>query len=178
MELKPESLRIRPLDDDIEVSVEGKTIAVDRVVRAFPRSHPDAYISFLDHLGHEIGLIVSCKGMEAESKTALMDHLRQLYFIPTIEEILSVETTGTTSKWRVVTDDGDREFQVLGRESLDGEKPPRIQVTDSDARKYQIVNYWELDKESRLAIHELLPDRIVKSKLVARRSSGMVMRMR
>ena len=178
MELNPESTRVRVLGEKVEISVEGKPVEVDRVVRAFPNTRPNAYISFLDALGHEIGLMVSCDGMDADSERALFEHLKRLYFVPTIEEILSVEMTGTTSRWRVLTDEGERDFQILGRDSLDGEKPPMIRVTDSERRRYQIIDYWALDKGSRTAIQELLPDRIVKSKLVARGSRGMTMKMR
>ena len=178
MDLSAEETSIRLAADQIEIEVGGRTIPVDRVVRAFPRSHPNAFISFLDGLGHEIGLLESLDGLDPVSSEVLQEHLKRLYFVPTIEEILSVNTTGTTSRWHVRTDEGEKEFQVLGRESLDGDKPPAIRISDSNSRKYQITDYWELDRDSRTAIQELLPDRIVKSKLVARNSGGMVMRMR
>tara|TARA_A100001037_G_scaffold289841_1_gene302047 strand:+ start:495 stop:1001 length:507 start_codon:yes stop_codon:yes gene_type:complete len=168
VELFGEDLVFRKDGDNLEIVVSGKSYKVDRVVRAFPQTQSEEYISFLDRFGHEVGLLESTDGMDKDSKTALLDHLKQVYFVPTIEEILSVETTGTTSKWTVVTDDGERVFQVLGRESLDGEKPPLIRVTDADGRRYQISNYWKLDKESRATILELLPDKILKWRLVAR----------
>ena len=154
MELFGEDLVFRKDGDNLEIEVSGKSYKVDRVVRAFPQTQSEEYISFLDRFGHEVGLLESTDGMDKDSKTALLDHLKQVYFVPTIEEILSVETTGTTSKWTVVTDDG--------------EKPPLIRVTDADGRRYQISNYWKLDKESRATILELLPDKILKWRLVAR----------
>jgi len=176
--LNPEKLQIRECEERVEIEVDGQTISVDRVVRAFPKSHPEAYISFLDELGHEIGLLESTEGLDAGSKTLLLDRLKRLYFVPTIQEILEVVTSGTSSSWRVVTDEGERSFQVTGRESLDGDKPPVIRVTDSEGQRYQIIDFWMLDGDSRQAIHELLPDKILRSKLVARKSGGMVMRMR
>lgn len=178
MNLSADRLRIQPGTEMPRVEIDGKPVECDRIVRAFPKSHPEAYISFLDPLGHEIGLLESCDGLDAESRTALFEHLKRLYFVPTIEEILSVQTTGTTSRWHVLTDDGERTFQVQSREALDGDKPPEIRITDAEGRRYLIPDYWELDKDSRAATQELLPDKIVKQKLVARKSSGMVMRMR
>jgi len=178
MVLEPQETRFQVTGSDVQIEVAGQPIPVDRVVRAFPQTRPNAYISFLDSLGHEIGILETCEGMDPDSRAALDAHLRKLYFIPTITEILSVETAGTTSRWRVITDDGERTFQVSGRESLDGEKPPKIQVTDAESRKYKIDDYFELDEESRGMISELLPDKILKSKVGSRNSSGMVMRTR
>lgn len=178
MILNAESLCIRERKQGFDIEVEGRTVRVDRVVRAFPKSHPEAYISFLDEVGYEIGLLESTDGLDPQSKAILLDRLKRLYFVPTIQKILEVESSGTTSRWRVTTDEGDRSFRVLGRESLDGDKPPAIRVTDSEGHRYQITDYWELDKDSRQALLALLPDKILKSKLAARRSGGMVMRMR
>ena len=178
MNIKPESLKVRVEEDALHVEIDGKRVDCDRVVRAFPKTHSDSFVSFLDPVGHEIGLLESSEGMDLESRSALLEHLKRLYFVPTIQEVISVGTAGTSSRWRVKTDDGEKEFQVASRESLDGEKPPAIKVTDSEGRRYQIVDYWELDKDSQAEMQELLPDKIVKSKLVARKSSGMTMRMR
>ena len=145
----------------------------------FPKTHPHSHISFLDKLGHEIGLLEKLDGLEQESRSVLEEHLKKIYFVPEIEEILSVKTTGTTSRWTVVTEEGERSFQVLGRESIDGDKAPAMQITDAEGRRYRITDYWEMDKDSRQVIQELLPDKIVKSKIAGRRSgSSVVMRMR
>ena len=177
--LNPVSLTVRVVGDAVEIVVDEKTIPVDRVARAFPKTHPHSHISFLDKLGHEIGLLEKLDGLEQESRSVLEEHLKKIYFVPEIEEILSVKTTGTTSRWTVVTEEGERSFQVLGRESIDGDKAPAMQITDAEGKRYRITDYWEMDKDSRQVIQELLPDKIVKSKIAGRRSgSSVVMRMR
>jgi len=178
MNLHSETLLVSEAEGHITIVIDGKTVEVDRVARVFPKTHPDGFISFLDTLGHEIGLLETTNGMLPDSKGILNDHLRRLYFVPTIEEILSVESSGTASTWRVVTNEGERAFSVASRDALDGDRPPEICVTDLAGRRYKIRDYWGLDKDSRQAIVELLPDKIIKSKLVARNSSGMTMRMR
>jgi hypothetical protein len=117
-------------------------------------------------------------GMEPQARSTLADFLKRQYFVPTISEILTVEISGTTSVWKVVTDDGERSFTVAGREALDGDRPPEIRIVDSSGQKYRIQDFWALDKTSRKAVMELLPDKILKSKLAARNSKGMTMRMR
>jgi hypothetical protein len=178
MIIDPKTLGFTEAGDQITIDLSGKCIQVDRVVRAFPRSHPDGYVSFLDGLGHEIGLLETMDGMEPQARSTLADFLKRQYFVPTISEILTVEISGTTSVWKVVTDDGERSFTVAGREALDGDRPPEIRIVDSAGQKYRIQDFWALDKTSRKAVMELLPDKILKSKLVARNSKGMTMRMR
>ena len=178
MNLQPKTLLVSEEGNRITIVNDGDTVAVDRVVRIFPKTHPTGHISFLDTLGHEIGLLKTTEGMEPDSEQILNDHLRRLYLIPTIEEIHSVESSGTSSVWRVATDDGEKSFDVVSRDSLDGDRPPEIRLTDSSGRRYLIADYWALDKESRQAIVELLPDKILKSKLVARNMKGVTMRMR
>ena len=177
MIIRPGSLRFRASGDTVEIEIDGKSYPVDRVTKAFPKTDPGAYVSFLDRLGHEIGLLESTDGMDTESKLELIDHLKRIYYVSAIQEIHHVEATGTTSRWHVRTDEGERTFQIPGRESLDCDKPPAMQITDSEGRRYQIQNYWKLDKESRQAIKGLLPDKIVKSRL-APKSKGTAMRMR
>ncbi len=178
MIIDPKTLGFKEADDQITIDLSGKCIQVDRVVRAFPRSHPDGYVSFLDGLGHEIGLLETMDGMESRSRSILADFLKRQYFVPTILDILTVEISGTTSAWEVVTDNGERSFTVAGREALDGDRPPEIRIADSAGQRYRIQNFWALDRTSRQAVMELLPDKILKSKLVARNSKGMTMRMR
>lgn len=178
MILDPQKIRFEMAEGRGLLEIDGKTVPVDRVTRAFPKTRADGYISFLDELGHEIGLLETLDGMDDDSRSALEAHLHEVYFVPTIEEILEVTTSGTTSSWRVVTDEGERSFDLLGRHALDGEKPPSMRITDSEGRRYQIPDFWALDRDSRQEIQELIPDKILKSRLVARKSSGMVMRMR
>ena len=136
MVLNPVSLTVRVVGDAVEIVVDEKTIPVDRVARAFPKTHPHSHISFLDKLGHEIGLLEKLDGLEQESRSVLEEHLKKIYFVPEIEEILSVKTTGTTSRWTVVTEEGERSFQVLGRESIDGDKAPALPITEADSSTF------------------------------------------
>lgn len=142
MNLSPKSLRFQVEDDNVTIVSDGRTMLVDRVVRAFPKTHPEGYISFLDSLGHEIGMLETTDGMDADSRDSLVDYLRRLYFVPTIVEILSVESTGTSSLWRIITDDGERTFTVTSRESLDGDRPPEIRITTSAGQRFPTTGHW------------------------------------
>ena len=162
MDLNPESIRLLREEGQVYVEVNGERRVVDRVARAFPRSDPDHFVGLLDPDGHEIGLIEDPAGLDPASLDVLSEELRRIYFMPTIQEILSVEPQGTGTQWEVTTDDGDRSFRVADRDGLDGSAAPDIIVADDQGKRYRIVNYWGMAKESRDTIRDLLPDKILR----------------
>ena len=162
MDLKPESIRILREGGRIFVDVDGDRREIERVARAFPRTDPDHFVGLLDPEGHEIGLIEDPTRLDASSLEVLDEELRRVYFIPTINEILSVEPQGTGTLWQVTTDDGDREFRVADRDGLDGSQAPDIIVTDDQGKRYRIQDYWGMDRDSRDTIRDLLPDKVLR----------------
>lgn len=162
MDLNPESIRVFKEEDQLYVEVDGERREVDRLVRAFPRSDPGRFIGFLDPDGHEIGLIEDPSRLPEASRELVEKELYRAYFVPTVQEILSVEPQGTGTVWQVTTDDGDRTFRVPDRDALDGTHAPDILVTDDQGRRYQIENYWGMDRDSRDAIRDLLPDKVLR----------------
>jgi hypothetical protein len=147
-----------------------ETFDVRKIVRVFPQSHPDAYISFLDAFGHEVGLLEDLDGLNPDSKGVLDALVREQYFVPTILSIVSVVRTGSGSVWSVRTDEGDAEFRLVSRDALDGDAPPAILVTPTEGRRYRIPDYWALDRECRELIVDLLPDKILRYRMARPRS--------
>ena len=90
--------------------------------------------------------------------------LKARYFVPRILEIRSVVTKGTGKLWDVLTDDGAYTFRIQGRDDLDGSAPPAITVKDEHGHRYRIEDYWELDRDSRECIRDLLPDKILRAR--------------
>ncbi len=102
--------------------------------------------------------------MDPASRELLGEELKAVYFTPEILEIWSVVQKGTSSLWKVLTDDGEREFRIHSRDALDGGDAPAIAITDEDRRRYRIDNYWELDRESRELVRDLLPQRVLRER--------------
>jgi hypothetical protein len=169
LDLNPESIRVFREDGQLYVEADGERRPVDRVVRAFPRSDPEHYIGLLDPDGHEIGLIEDPAKLPEASREVVSEELYRAYFVPTIQEIVSVEPQGTGTAWQVTTDDGDRAFRVADRDGLDGTHAPDILVTDDQGRRYLIENYWGMDRDSRDAIRDLLPDKVLRARYAGRR---------
>ena len=164
MDLNPQSIRLRREGEAIYVEVDGARHRVDRVAKAFPRSNPERYLGLLDPEGHEIGLIEDPERLDPASREILADEVRRIYFVPTIAEIISVEPQGIGTLWQVTTDDGEKSFRVADRDALDGSQAPGITVSDDRGKRFRIEDYWALDRESRDAIRDLLPDKVLRVK--------------
>ncbi len=172
MNLDPAAVSLKKNGDKIEALIHGQTTFVDRLARAFPHSNPDQFVSLMDELGHEIGIIENPKKLDDASRNLLEVELKAIYFVPTISAITSVVSKGTGSQWTVDTDDGEYIFRILGRDALKGDEPPAIEITDEHGKRYRIDNYWDLDAESRDLTSDLLPDKVVKARYYTRSISS------
>lgn len=172
MNLDPAAVSLKKNGDKIEALIHGETTFVDRLARAFPHSNPDQFVSLMDELGHEIGIIENPKKLDNASRNLLEAELKAIYFVPTISAITSVVSKGTGSQWTVDTDDGEYTFRILGRDALKGNEPPTVEITDENGKRYKIDNYWDLDAESRDLTSDLLPDKVVKARYYTRSISS------
>ncbi len=172
MNLDPAAVSLKKNGDKIEALIQGQTTFVDRLARAFPQSNPDQFVSLMDELGHEIGIIENPKKLDDVSRNLLEAELKAIYFVPTISAITSVVSKGTGSQWTVDTDDGEYTFRILGRDALKGNEPPAIEITDENGKRYKIDNYWDLDADSRDLTSDLLPDKVVKARYYTRSISS------
>ena len=172
MNLDPAAVSLKKNGDKIEALIHGQTTFVDRLARAFPHSNPDQFVSLMDELGHEIGIIENPKKLDDASRNLLEAELKAIYFVPAISAITSVVSKGTGSQWTVDTDDGEYTFRILGRDALKGNEPPAVEITDEHGKRYRIDNYWDLDAESRDMTSDLLPDKVVKARYYTRSLSS------
>ena len=172
MNFEPEKIRLIRDDEGLQVVIEGVPRRVERVSMAFPKSDPERYVGLLDPDGHEIGMIEDLDRLDDGSRELMEAELKAAYFVPTVLEIGSVIPKGTGSVWEVLTDDGERTFRIQDRDALDGSEAPAMTVTDENGKRYRIEDYWAMDRESREAIQDLLPDRVLKVRSGKRSTGG------
>ena len=170
MNLDLKNVRLIREGETLCALIDGERHRVDRVAKAFPQTDPERFVGLIGEHGHEIGLIEKPADLDEASWEILSEALRIVYFVPTITEIRSVEATGTATVWEVETDDGEQTFRIQDREALDGTDAPSIVITDQTQRRYRIDDYWELDRDSRALIRDLLPTRILRLRHARRRS--------
>ncbi len=118
--------------------------------RLFPVSKRDVYITMLDPDGVERALIRALVDLDPESRAVIEESLNDYYLVPKILKILSISEKSGTIRWTVLTERGEKRFDVRNRNhdirvSNDG----KVRVRDSDDNRYEIDDYRKLDSKSR-----------------------------
>jgi len=134
---------------NLELTVNGHRYQVSRLANAFPVSSAADAVVFYDHDGEEIGCMKHARELDGESHTLLDDELEKAYFMPRIHAILQMEESLGIENWRVVTNKGEREFQVRDpRNSVHQVGQGRVLIKDVDGNRYEIGNWMGLDRKS------------------------------
>ncbi len=131
--------------------VEGERCLLEaRLVRCFPLSEPDQFLSLRDGAGNEVGILRSLNGMDPESREVAENELDRRYFTPAIERITALKQEASMWRWDVETQHGPITFYLRGvRDSIHEVAPRRWQVMSIDGQRYEIRDYARLDDQSR-----------------------------
>jgi len=146
--LDPKKIRVLNADlDTLDMEIDGVVFKGVKPRRPFPYTHPE-YLILYDKDEKEIGIIRDYRKLDKRSRHLLEKVLNVIYFMPTIERILSItRSKGWKYKWKVETDKGYCEFETWGRCARllpNG----RIIITDTSGNVYQIKNIASLDSKS------------------------------
>lgn len=120
------------------------------VLRAFPLTAPDGYLSVRDPRDsrREIGMIRAISDLDEASEELVRGELEARYFVPTITKIHSLHRRGTLY-FDVDTDRGRRTLMlrddISGIRVLDG---GGVFMTDLEGNNYKIPDPTALDKAS------------------------------
>lgn len=155
--LDPAQVDIHPTPDGgLCLVQDGERQPIGQIVRCFPFSSPDAWISLRAPDGAELALLKSLDGLPPEGLNRVRQALAARYHIPRIRRILAVTSGAGGALWRVETDDGPMDFRLRGDADISGF--PRIRLTDSAARKrLEIPDYTALDRSSQAIARSHLP---------------------
>ena len=129
--------------------LEDRSYPTVKVVRAFPLSHPDRYITFLDVKNEEIGTLETLEGVEPESKGIVERELARRYLSCEIRKIHAVRSEYGTSYWDVETNRGRREFVVQEvEENAIWLGDHHVVIVDVNDNRFEIPDYTRLDSSS------------------------------
>jgi hypothetical protein len=159
--LQPENLRLyRAESGKLRLDVADDRTYLDvKVVRAFPLSLPDAYLTFLDAGGGDkvIGHLPDPGELDAESLQTAEDALGRHYFIPTITRIHSMREEFGAIYCDVETDRGRREFVARGiRDVLQELGGGELMIPDVDGNRYRVANWHAMDPHSRRLLERVV----------------------
>ena len=158
-QLIPETIDIRQNGDSLLLFADGEELNIDHIVRCFPFSTPEQWISFRDKDGTELGLLPTLDRLNAQSRALVEEYLKDRYDIPKIQTILNIESNkeGGTN-WDIDTNAGTMSFTVRGDQNLNLNAFPEIVFTDAITRKrYKISDYTKLDRASQKIARAYLP---------------------
>lgn len=152
--LDPTKIRImRDSHKRVLLKIGDEEKVVYRVMRNFPLTGPEKYLSLADEEGKELGMIRQLKDLDPSSKKILEEELERAYFVPVIKRILAVrELYGGVTDIAVETDKGYREFELRSKDTIRFVGLSRIMITDVDGNRYEIPNMGALDARSKSLI--------------------------
>ena len=123
-----------------------------RVVRLFPFSDADKYLSIRDHVNgdKEIGIIEDLNAMSEETKTLINEQLRLSYFTPVISKIYEIKDEYGYAYFHVETDKGECRFAInMGSNAVSKLSDTRLIIKDVDENRFEIKDVDKLTKKER-----------------------------
>lgn len=120
-----------------------------RIVRCFPWSLPDTYVSILDKDGKEVALLRDLERVPAEAREIIRRELRDKAFNPQIRRVLACKSEFGVTSITAATDRGEVTFQVRSRDDVRILSARRAIFRDADGISYELPDLHALDTASR-----------------------------
>jgi hypothetical protein len=134
---------------NVVLEVNGTRHEIGRIASAFPISSALEAVAFFDTNGEEIGIMKHAYALDEESRNILREELEKAYFMPRIQRIISTRESLGVEEWVVVTDKGERSFEVRdARRNVRKISETRVIIKDVDGNRYEIPHWQELDRNS------------------------------
>lgn len=150
---------------DLELDANGRLVLTDldgerhvgvSPVRAHPISAPDQGLSLVGTHGHELAWVEQLSALPDGPRRLLEAELAAREFHPTLKRLISVNTFGTPSTWRIDTDRGEVEFVLKSEEDIRRLEEGRLLITSSHGVQLQVPDRWALDRQSKRLLERFL----------------------
>ena len=135
----------------LRMTVEGERSYLDvKVSRAFPFSMPDSFFAFLDGADKVILMVERLDQLDAASRALAEDALRRQYFIPVIEDVISLREEFGVVYVEVDTDCGRKQLVATGlRDAIVDLGEGELLIADVDGNRFRIPDWRKLNAKSR-----------------------------
>lgn len=132
----------------VSLKIEEESYPRIQVVRAFPFSDPDLYISIResDEKAKEIGVIRDLnKDVAPDTAVMLREQMKLRYFTPVIERIYNIKDEYGFAYFDVLTNHGKCKFAIhMGGGSVVNLSDTRLMITDLDGNRFEIPDVNQL----------------------------------
>jgi hypothetical protein len=120
------------------------------LVRLFPLTEPERWISLVEMNGKEVGILKDASRLGHDALRLARDELRRRYLVPRITRILACRPRADLVEWTVESDRGQQKFLTRDlREQIKEHMPTRLSIVDLEGNRYDIPDLAALDPESR-----------------------------
>lgn len=137
----------------VSLEFEGKRWDRVQVIRLFPFTEPDKFISIrtVEERSREIGLIQDLKQVTKDTRKMLEEQLNLHYFTPVIEKVIDIKDEYGYAYFHVMTDRGECRFTInMGGNAVVRLTDSRLLITDLDENRFEIPDVFRLtQKEQR-----------------------------
>lgn len=134
----------------LNLTYNGKLYERVKVVRLFPFTDPDSYISIRenDERAKEIGIIENMTSFSDETVKLINEQLALNYYIPVIEKINSIKDESGNAYFNVTTDKGDHEFVInMSSNPVTKLTDTRLIITDLEENRFEIRDIRKLSQK-------------------------------
>jgi len=116
-----------------------------RIVRCFPWSVPDSYVSVRGADGKEVAMLRSIDELDEASRSVVDEELRDKVFNPKILRIVDYKHEFGVTQIQAETDRGEVTFQIRSRDDIRILSAKRALFRDVDGNTYELPDVTALD---------------------------------
>jgi len=155
--LDPAKLRFFRHGDALRVTIaEDRSCLRVSLVRCFPLSYANHYLSLRDGKNEELGILRDPTALSSENRQLVEEELHRRYMVPVVRKVTAVKDRYGVVEWEVETDRGARRFYTRDlRELASRPAPGRFILRDVEGNCYDVADIAALDAKSqaRLLAH-------------------------
>lgn len=136
----------------ISLEFDGKKWERVQVIRLFPFTEPDQFISIrtVEERSKEIGVIEDMKKVSKETRKMLEEQLKLHYFTPVIKKVLDIKDEYGYAYFHVMTDRGECRFTInMGGNAVVRLTDTRLLITDLDENRFEIPDVLQLSQKEQ-----------------------------
>lgn len=125
-------------------------------VRSFPWTAPASHLVLLDERGQEWALIPDIALLSDKAQQTLQQALRERDFLPEVLKILSSVPPSAPCRWKVETDAGITELEVVSIDDVRRLGEHGVLITDMNGLRYRITDQRTVDAPSQAILDHYL----------------------